>query len=245
MSPVVFAGPSLHGAGLESLSGLDLRPPAQCGDILAAVEDGTSIIGLIDGVFETRPAPWHKEILAALDRGARVYGAASLGALRAAECAAFGMTGIGEIYADYRDGRRVSDADVAVVHAPAELGFAPLSVALVDAQATLARLRSNGAIDARDADRLAEAAETIFFKDRTWSAIAGAAGRRELLPTIEAGAFSQKTRDAVLLLETVRNLSLANPSEAGRPTFHFSRTGFAMNLITRIGCRGDKPRPRT
>ena len=55
MTPIVFAGPSLHGLDLTSLHGVDLAPPAGCGDILRAVRSGREIIGLIDGSFECGP----------------------------------------------------------------------------------------------------------------------------------------------------------------------------------------------
>lgn len=126
MRPVVFAGPSIHGIAGQ-FAGLDLRGPAACGDILDAVGQGIKVIGLIDGLYGDCAAVWHKEILYALSAGVTVFGAASMGALRAAECAAFGMIGIGHVFEDYRDGRRFSDADVAVNHAPRELGYSPLT----------------------------------------------------------------------------------------------------------------------
>ncbi len=46
-----------------------------------------------------------------------------MGALRAAECTIFGMTGVGVVYGDYASGVRTSDADVAINHAPEEMGF--------------------------------------------------------------------------------------------------------------------------
>ncbi|RUX68847.1 hypothetical protein EN904_03020 [Mesorhizobium sp. M7A.F.Ca.CA.001.07.2.1] len=63
---------------------------------MRAVLEGRKVIGLIDGLFESGPAVWHKEILFALDAGCRLLGAASMGALRAAECWQFGMIGIGK-----------------------------------------------------------------------------------------------------------------------------------------------------
>ncbi|RUX88390.1 hypothetical protein EN930_18015 [Mesorhizobium sp. M7A.F.Ca.CA.004.11.2.1] len=74
----------------------DIAPPARCGDVMRAVLEGRKVIGLIDGLFESGPAVWHKEILFALDAGCRLLGAASMGALRAAECWQFGMIGIGK-----------------------------------------------------------------------------------------------------------------------------------------------------
>ena len=56
------------------------------------------MIGVIDGYFEIVPTVWHKEILWAMQAGIHVYGAASIGALRAAELDVFGMRGIGRIY---------------------------------------------------------------------------------------------------------------------------------------------------
>ena len=56
-------------------------------------------IGLIDGVFLDVPAVWHRELLWALSEGVHVFGAASMGALRAAELAPFGMRGVGTIFA--------------------------------------------------------------------------------------------------------------------------------------------------
>ena len=136
MSAVVFAGPSL--AGTAAPEGVTLAPPAAAGDLYRAARAGARVIGLVDGVFEDRPTVWHKEILWALDRGARVLGAASVGALRAAECAAFGMEGIGRVFAAVRDGAIEDDSDLAVIHAPGALGWHPLTEARVNVRATLA-----------------------------------------------------------------------------------------------------------
>ena len=110
MTPLIFAGPSLYTVTPEQLSGIDLRPPAGKGDLLAAIRAGAKVIGIVDGTFEYGASVWHKEILFAIRQGVAVFGAASMGALRAAECADFGMIGIGRVFADYAAGRRRSDA---------------------------------------------------------------------------------------------------------------------------------------
>ena len=71
------------------------------------------------------PTVWHKEILWAMAQGIHVFGAASIGALRAAELDAFGMRGIGRIYEAFRDGVLEDDDEVAVLHGPEELGYPP------------------------------------------------------------------------------------------------------------------------
>ena len=67
----------------------------------------------------------------------RVFGAASLGALRAAECAPFGMEGVGAIFERCRSGALEDDHELALAYAPRELDYAPLTEPLVNVRATL------------------------------------------------------------------------------------------------------------
>src|SRR6185503_3993378 len=102
-------------------------------------ERGVARIALIDGYFERMAAVWHKEILLALERGIAVWGAASMGALRAAELAPFGMVGVGTIYRAFARGDLVADDEVAVAHLPAEQGYRSISDALVNLRDGIAR----------------------------------------------------------------------------------------------------------
>ena len=152
MTAVVFVGPSLAGATAALPPGVSLPGPAAAGDLYRAARAGARVIGLVDGVFEDRPTVWHKEILWALERGVRVIGAASLGALRAAECAPFGMEGVGQVFAQIPRGAIEDDSDLAVVHAPGELGWQPLTEARVNVRATLdAALAAAGVLSRREA----------------------------------------------------------------------------------------------
>jgi hypothetical protein len=132
-----------------------------------------------------------------------VLGAASLGAVRAAELAPFGMLGIGSVFAGYADGSITDDADVAVLHAPAELGWQPLTEALVDVLATLDRALAEGILPAGVHDGMVHRARALPYKQRTWPAllaplapIAAAAVRRWL----PAGRRSVKRGDALAAL---------------------------------------------
>ena len=178
---ILFAGPSLSGtefvpvrAGEDrvlSEYALTCRGPAKCGDITHAVDQGFRVIGLVDGRFEDVAAVWHKEILHALSQGAMVYGAASMGALRAAECHPFGMIGIGEVFERYAFGGLEDDAAVAQVHAPAEFGYVAFSEAMVTVDATLDAALAAGAISAEERDLVRAKADAVFFKERTWRRI--------------------------------------------------------------------------
>lgn len=199
---VLFAGPSLSGQEYDR-GGLDVRPPARQGDLYRAVLDGADAIGLIDGVFGFVPSVWHKEILFALKQGIPVLGAASLGALRAAECAAYGMVPVGPIAESYASGARNEDADVCLAHAPAELDFMPLSEPLVDVEATVAAMD----VTAAEAIALRLAANAIYFADRTVEAIVGGAGLDgSFAERYRAARVRAKTADALLLVERLKAL---------------------------------------
>ncbi|MEO8549883.1 MAG: TfuA-like protein [Kofleriaceae bacterium] len=180
---LVFVGPTLPAAEVRALlPGAEVRPPAAVGDALAAIADRPRTIALIDGYFERMAAVWHKELLLALERGIAVYGAASMGALRAAELAPFGMIGAGAIYKAYARGTLTADDEVAVAHLPAAQGYRPVSDALVNLRHGLALARRRGVITARTHDRLIEVARGWFYRERTWARLVAEApvARREM-----------------------------------------------------------------
>lgn len=205
---LLFAGPSLSGTEPD-LGDVVLRPPAAHGDLTMAVLQGATAIGLADGLFDAVAAVWHKEILFALSRGVRVLGAASMGALRAAECAAYGMEPVGRIAWSYVDGSRDDDADVGLVHAPAELGYAPLTEPIVDIEATLDRLSELSLLGPGERSRILDHARTIFFADRTIDDLVppSLAHRRDaLLAAYRTHRVAQKQIDALDLLTQLGSL---------------------------------------
>jgi hypothetical protein len=150
----------------------------------------------------------------------QVFGAASMGALRAAECAPFGMIGVGAVFERYRDGDLVDDAAVAQTHAPAELGYAPLSEALVNVEATLERFVKLRAITESEAAALNASAQRLFFKERTWPQILDAAGldceprRGRLLDLVRRCRVDVKQQDAVIL---AKYLAYLDPTRQAAP----------------------------
>jgi hypothetical protein len=139
MSIVVFTGPTISAEDAAQELDATYLPPVSQGDVYRAAAAKPLAIGIIDGYFDRVPAVWHKEILWAMSKGIQVFGAASMGALRAAELTQFGMVGIGTIFESFRDGFLEDDDEVAVVHAPRELGFRVCSDAMVNIRQTLQR----------------------------------------------------------------------------------------------------------
>ena len=165
----------------------DLRPPAQQGDIAAAALEGPDTILLIDGLFHQSLAPWHKEILFAIEQGCRVIGAGSLGALRAVECARYGAEPVGIIAGWYADECCTDDADVALAHGHAEDGYRPLSIPLVNLRAT-----AEAHID--EAGHILAVARSIYYPERTWQRLRRDLG--DVVDILQARYIDQKALDA-------------------------------------------------
>lgn len=208
---IVFLGPTLD---LEQAKALlpdaQFMPPVQCGDVLRVLhfKPKPTMIAIIDGYFQQTAAVWHKEILYAIQQGVTVYGASSMGALRAAELHIYGMQGIGDIFAAYRDGQWEDDDEVAVAHTDAEQGYRLLSDAMINIRATVQRAVEDGVLTALLTDRLLTDAKAQFYRSRQLKPLA-------LSLLVEEKAYgpfvkwledddhfvNQKQRDAIALLE--------------------------------------------
>lgn len=243
MKWIVFSGPSLSPAEVEKQSGglAVARGPASCGDIFVAQEHGAEVILLIDGYFEHRLAVWHKEILWALSRGVRVYGAASLGALRAVELESYGMVGVGRVFQLFKDGTLEDEDEVAVAHESAERGYRATSDAMVNIRATLDRAVDAGVLQRDAAESLVTMAKTEFYPSRRWPALIGAAaqagivGERDpLLRWLRGNAVDRKRLDAEDAIRQVRaELASATATPAKTP-FHFEYTEAWHELLQQL-----------
>ncbi|WEX76256.1 TfuA-like protein [Sinorhizobium numidicum] len=218
---LVFLGPTLRLAEAEAvLDAIYLQPAAQGDILLAAHAFRPRAMVLIDGQFEDRPAVRHKEILWAMAQGIVVIGAASMGALRAAELDGFGMIGVGLIYRWYRRWRLALGRDaggkplhtfphpalapddaVAVHSGPPQLGFLPLTDSHIDLQRTFSALMRRNIITPGERDQLTTMARNMNFRERTIDAVLRAAGWREdSSEDLRKEIIGQKRRDALLAL---------------------------------------------
>jgi hypothetical protein len=213
MTQIVFVGPSLPASEVRALHPeVVIHPPVRQGDIVSVLRaHRPSTIGIIDGVFLNVLSVWHKELLLALDEGVAVFGAASMGALRAAECAPFGMVGLGRIYDRFADGTLTRDDEVAVAHATAEFGHRSLSEPLVNLRFNLEAAARAGVIDTDLATALIDEAAAVYFPDRSWPRVLASRQltgeqRIALEAYVRKHAIDHKAADARLLLRTMAGL---------------------------------------
>lgn len=248
MRACFFIGPTIPAAPFrEACRTLDaevlLLPPVQQGDLLRLDEHLPDIIGIIDGLFFKVPSVLHKEILWALERGARVFGASSLGALRAAELDVFGMEGVGRIYRMYKDGEIDGDDEVAVLHADEAGGYRSLTEPLVSIRYNLRRAQERGVVSTRTAVALVTHAKSLPFTERSYATLLSWA-RSEGVSTDEldslhsflrAGTIDLKREDALALVRVVGERLGQSTRRAPRAPVGVHRTIF-FHLLRREYC---------
>lgn len=225
---IIFTGPSISPQDARQHLDATYLPPVKYGDVYQICElYQPQFIGIIDGYFNQVPAVWHKEILWAIHQGVAVFGAASMGALRAAELDQFGMLGCGKIYDAYHKGILPpyndevfeDDDEVAIVHGPAELGYLAISDAMVNIRFSFAKATQQKIIDQQTCYQLSQIAKSLFYADRQYSTILDIAVQQgvpkaliaSLADWLKSNAVDQKKLDAITLLEAINDHQL-NPS---------------------------------
>jgi hypothetical protein len=233
MKTVVFLGPSLSSAQARTILDATYLPPAAMGDLYGVLALRPKIIGLVDGFFDQVPAVWHKEILFALSSGVHVYGASSMGALRAAELYKFGMRGVGRIFEAYASGELEDDDEVAVVHRPASEGFLAISEAMANIRFALADAEAAQLISSQTRQKLVELAKGSFYPERSWPSLRRLAEREglpedeleRLFSFVQQTAPNAKREDACAMLERIRD-DCAAGLPPHQPNFEFQPSVF-------------------
>ena len=247
MTIIVFTGPTLPPEEAAKELQATYLPPVSEGDVYRAALENPAAIGIIDGFFENVPSVWHKEILYALSRGVHVFGASSMGPLRAAELAAFGMEGVGAIFQAYRDGHLEDDDEVAVTHGPAELGFPLLSEAMVSIRRTLSDACAGEVISEASRQSLERLAKSLHYRERSYGTLIARAAETEApSPELErfkswlpSGRVDQKREDAILMLRTLRE-RFRGEHPVKQVQFHFEHT-LHWDKATRLAGHGHRP----
>jgi hypothetical protein len=240
---VVFAGPSLPPSARPPDDRLSWRGPAAAGDAVALKAERPDAVVLIDGLFDAWPAIRHKELLELMASGVPLFGAASMGALRAAELAPFGMLGFGAVYRAFAAGRLTGDDEVAVLHAPQEMDWALLTEAMVNIRATVQSAVRRRIVRPATGRFLQRIAKATFYKERTWarllrklSAWGAPDEARALEAWLPGGRIDLKRADALACVDAALAMD-ARDWKAPEPP---PRTVYAVALEDQVvrGVRG-------
>ncbi|WP_407453708.1 TfuA-related McrA-glycine thioamidation protein [Methanobrevibacter sp.] len=184
------------------------KRPIQRGDLGQAIKEHPDIIGIIDGVFHQNSAVGHKEILNVMKNGIQVFGASSMGALRASELDTLGMHGIGYVYKQYASGEVDSDDDVAVMLDSDTLEA--LSEPLINMKYVFTNAVSENVITKEEKDELLSIAKKTFYPKRNYSQTLSSSSldnetKEKLIDFIRISPDIKK-EDAKSLLTCIKNL---------------------------------------
>ncbi|ESW62962.1 TfuA-like protein [Mesorhizobium sp. RSR380A] len=222
---VVFVGPTIGPIEARAHLNAIYLPPVSQGDVVRAVlKHRPAAIAIVDGEFAQRPAVRHKEILWAMAVGVQVYGASSMGAIRAAELTDQGMVGHGFVFRWYLRTVMADDAEVAVAMAPPEFGSFALGDALLDIRLTLRRAERERIIGRECRLYLEYEAQLLHFTGRSYDQILSIAllgcrydtQLKDLKGWIALNKVRRKRADAIGLLRLLANLSFPSDGVAPR-----------------------------
>ena len=183
------------------------KKPIQRGDLGPALRQSPDIIAIIDGVFHQNSAVGHKEILNVINSGVKVYGASSMGALRASELDSLGMIGIGYVYKQYSTGEVDSDDDVAVMLDSETLEA--LSEPLINMRYVFTNAVCENIISEDEKNELLDIAKGTYYPKRSYSQTLSQSNlddeKKDLLIDFIRTSPDIKKEDAKELLKTIKN----------------------------------------
>lgn len=213
----VFLGPSLPAAERIVHPALTYVNPAARGDVERASREFDAVL-LIDGVFHQDLAPSPKEVFAATQR-CIVFGAASMGALRAAECFPYGMVPLGIIARWYMRGVVDGDDEVAVLVDPHTQ--TALTVPMVNVRYALRIARRRRLLNQAQCEAVYAGARGVYYMDRGWDDIFALVPQRAQndFRALAHENADLKRHDALFALRSVlRRTQWRSESRRGRST---------------------------
>lgn len=206
----IYLGPSLSVSEAKKIfSEAEFCAPIRRGDLDKIKNPKNFVIGIVDGVFHQSLAVSVIEVRMFLEKGGIVFGASSMGALRAAELRHMGMRGIGQIYEDYVAGKLNSDEDVALALHP-ETGEA-LTIPTVQVKYAIGEAKLAKLISEKSARAALAASLKIYYPERALKMLAKSwedkLNREEiaaLINILSDPAHDPKRLDAIALMNLMR-----------------------------------------
>lgn len=207
----VYAGLSIAEDEVRGvLADATVAPPVQRGDLHADIDAGHRVVAIIDGRFQQSLAVSVGEIMDGLRNGLRIYGASSMGALRAAELDAYGMIGHGAVYEHIRATACFRDDYLGQLFFEGIPKHKNPSVPYINVHIALCQLHDRGVINDETRTVIDGLYERLHFSERDRfnleRAIAAAGGSHEMVQAARL-AFEQpdqKHLDARSLLDRIK-----------------------------------------
>lgn len=166
---ILFGGPSLFlqtGVGIAIPPHIRVLPPAARGSIRDVVSHfSPAEMVLVDGVLHHALSVGHAELRDALWAGWRIWGLASMGAIRAYEMRHEGMRGYGAVYGRFESEHDFQDDEVTLLHAPAP-PFRPVTEPLIHLRGALASWNDKGWLTPDQTATIADEFKSLWYGER-------------------------------------------------------------------------------
>jgi hypothetical protein len=231
---LVFSGPTLAEEDIHEIAPhVEVYPPVAAGELLRLPLHAGDLVAIIDGYYFQAASVRHKEILDLLARGIHVWGAGSMGALRGAELAPFGMRGFGHVFHAYTQGDIDGDDEVALTHAPEEMDYLKLSEALVNIRYASKVALDEGVIGEQAYHAILDVACELPFFERIYPHICklaqahglSVAESERFLSFVRQPRVDVKRLDALAMISALKDA----PDSPFQPTFHLNYTRLLRN----------------
>jgi hypothetical protein len=240
---LVYTGPSLDRETiLEAIPEAIIRGPIKQSDLISDLLelDPTHIL-IIEGTFHHTLSVWQKEIMYAMQYpGVKaIYGAGSMGALRAADLADYGMIGCGHVFNWYYEGVLFDESEVSASYYQRPDGsYATSTITLVNIRVGLAKMLEAEMLSLEQAQHAFEYARSIHWTERTVLSLSDGfrtMGLGTLLIYLEKNDI--KRLDALSLIWSFRNLQPGPIERPPQPSdlSPFFRAQFERDRCVRIG----------
>jgi hypothetical protein len=170
MTIKIYSGLSIKEPAVHArLAGAVLAPPIRRGDLYRDVGAEFRVVGIVDGEFLQNLAVSPGEIMDAMRCGLKVYGASSLGALRAVELESYGMIGCGEIFKLIKSTRYFKDDYLGQLFYETDARHATLPY--MDLAIGLRMLYAKRKLSKKIAQYLLAAYEQLHFSERSFAGL--------------------------------------------------------------------------
>lgn len=209
----IYSGLSLDEATAKRfLPNATFSRPIRRGDLRGDIRSKYHIICIIDGSFHHFPAVNCGEIMDAMRAGVRIYGASSMGALRASELDGEGMIGHGKIYAYIKNSTFFRDDYLGQTFEESAGKTRPSSLPYIDLYFALKRKLERAQMNKTDMDIILRVYGDLHYSDRNPTSLFGElkvlfSRRSDLIRSVKsalASSYSQKREDAIDLLKQVK-----------------------------------------
>jgi TfuA protein len=205
----VYGGLSLsEEQTLRILPSAEFAGPIQRQDLERDLGLGFQCVVIVDGVFQQVLSVSPGEVLDALRFGIKVYGASSMGAMRAAELESLGMIGVGKVFEEIRKSRYFRDDYLGQAFSPD--GLTTHSLPFIDIQLGCDQLVEDGEVTRRQKLEILQAYSELHFSQRNSAALSeklkaqGDFAIASVAAKVPSLIRSIKKQDALAVLKRVR-----------------------------------------